>query len=378
MSAFSGPEISNNGLVFYYDINNTEKSWRGKPTVNTCGFVDYTYGYNSTKIIGATPPVPPPIQATTVYKITSSDGNDSQQILYTAEVDQINGGTYTHSAYVYLESGSWVSVGQHWNPWDYGTQQYIPLGRWIRVEDPVTNDPNNYGNVALSYNTNGAVYVTASQYEIGSFATPFVLGTRSNTQAILDLTGQNTITAQNLSYSSDGLFTFDGTDDYISIPSATTLGINDVTTSWTMIVWFKTSGTGEYYFIDNYNGNTQDISFRIDNGVFEVYINSSNNYGMIYQYGSNFNNNNWTQFVLVWNGTAKSISTYANGNFLGTNSNTNMAGNFESGSSFNIGRRPVSSSYFPGSISTVSIFNRGLTAQEVAQNFQALRGRYSI
>jgi hypothetical protein len=128
MSISNGPMPSNNGLVFAYDMANATKSWKGKPAINTCSFGTYEYGYNSTKISNATPPVPPPVTGYPIYKITSNDGNDSQQILYTANVDQVNGGTYTHSAYVYLESGTWVSAGQHWNPWDYGTQQYVPKG----------------------------------------------------------------------------------------------------------------------------------------------------------------------------------------------------------------------------------------------------------
>ena len=37
-------------------------------------------------------------------------------------------------------------------------------------------------------------------------ATPFVAGTRSNTQAVIDLTGLNTVTANSLTYSSDNTF----------------------------------------------------------------------------------------------------------------------------------------------------------------------------
>src|SRR6056300_1954798 len=34
MSAYSGPEISNDGLVFHFDMGNTDKSWKGAPTTN--------------------------------------------------------------------------------------------------------------------------------------------------------------------------------------------------------------------------------------------------------------------------------------------------------------------------------------------------------
>ena len=43
MSISSGPDISNNGLVFYYDMNNNQKSWKGQPTTNNAlnGKIDY-------------------------------------------------------------------------------------------------------------------------------------------------------------------------------------------------------------------------------------------------------------------------------------------------------------------------------------------------
>ena len=53
MSVFSGPNFATNGLVFHYDMSNTQKSWKGKPATNTCSFGTYEYGYNSTKITNA-------------------------------------------------------------------------------------------------------------------------------------------------------------------------------------------------------------------------------------------------------------------------------------------------------------------------------------
>jgi outer membrane protein assembly factor BamB len=34
MSVFAGPEISQSGLVFAFDIGNTNKSWKGAPITN--------------------------------------------------------------------------------------------------------------------------------------------------------------------------------------------------------------------------------------------------------------------------------------------------------------------------------------------------------
>ena len=55
-----------------------------------------------------------------------------------------------------------------------------------------------------------------------------------------------------------------------------------------------------------------------------------------------------------------------------------MSGNFESGAALQIGARPTSAAYFPGTISTMMVYNIALTAAQISQNFNALRGRYGI
>lgn len=362
MGIYYNPRPVNAGLIFAYDMANTMKSWKGKPTVNTCSFGTYEYGYNSTKISNAVPPVPPPILGYPIYKITSNNGSDSQQILYTASVDQVNGGTYTHSAYVFLESGSWVSVGQHWNPWDYGTPQYIEQRKWIRIEDPVTNDPNNYGAVALSYNTNGAVYITASQYEIGSYATPFVGGTRSATQAILDFTNNRTITASDLTYNSDNTFTFDGINDVI----LTDFPAQTLQTSTLEAVVYDTKNNGSYRSIIQINTNSDDA----------LYINPSNNLMFWPAPASSLQvpANQWNYVCAAYNGS--SILYCVNGEFQ------EIAGaslDFTNYQFLRIGAHSTSDAErFKGQIPIARVYNRALTRSEMLQNYSAFRGRFGI
>ena len=376
MSVFSGPGILTDGLVFDYDMSNTQKSWKGKPAINTCSFGTYDYGYNSTKISNATPPVPPPVTGYPIYKITSNDGNDSQQILYTATVDQVNGGTYTHSAYVYLESGTWVSAGQHWNPWDYGTQQFIPKGVWTRIEDPVTNSTNNYGNIAMCYNTNGAVYVTGSQYEIGSFASPLVNGTRSSTQAIVDLTSRNTITASSLTYASDNTFSFSGSN-YLTLPAS--VGAFG-TGNFTINCWWKSSGTQSNYAAIMEQGFTGSPSngawaFKITHNTSIINFTYYNG-GIVDNLSSvNINDGTWHNYVAVRSGT--NLTLYVDGV---SRYSLTLPGSysFGEGSPVFVGYNPRDGSYINGSLPTLSVYNRALSATEIQQNFNALRTRYGI
>lgn len=373
MAIESGPNMIESGLAFHYDMYNLQKSFRGKPAINTCTFGTYDYGYNSTKITNAIPPVPPPITGYTIYKITSNDGNDAQQILYTGNVDQVNGGTYTHSAYVYLESGTWVSAGQHWNPWDYGTQQFIPRGVWTRIEDPVTNSTNNYGNVAMCYNTNGAVYVTASQYELGGFATPFVGGTRSTTQTLFDLTNNNSITSTSLTYPDVNTFSFNGSSDYLTIPN-TTLGNGNI--AWTVSCWMKTTTTvnslGLGSILSNISGGPVYSMMGVNNGkiVYWTYQNSA--WAQKLGVGKTVNDGNW--HMLTWvNYSNYTMDMYVDGQ-LDSNVPNSTSGN----------NNPVDvigrswAGYFSGSIASLSRYTRDLSALEVLQNFNAHRSRYGI
>lgn len=124
--SLEGPiQVNNSGLVFYCDVSNPN-SYRGEPTVNTAGS-RYSYVWANGVVVrdSAGPSIPPPITGQEIASLRSTDGQETQTILYTAGVDQVNGGVYTHSAYIYLVSGTWVSVGQHWNPWNYGVPNYL-------------------------------------------------------------------------------------------------------------------------------------------------------------------------------------------------------------------------------------------------------------
>jgi hypothetical protein len=174
-----------------------------------------------------------------------------------------------------------------------------------------------------------------------------------------------------------GSIVFDGVDDYVNTVTATSLGINSASTSFSISVWFKTTGTGEYYLFDNFNGSN-DISLRIDGGKLEVYLKPTIS-GRInaVQFGSGYNNNAWHNFTITWNGPSV-LTAYADGINIGTNTTT-LSGSFETNAAFRIGRRPTNNPLvFPGNISNVSVYNRALTAAEIQQNFNATRSRYSI
>ena len=199
-----------------------------------------------------------------------------------------------------------------------------------------------------------------------------------------DISGKNhdgTLT-NGPTFSSDngGCIVFDGSNDHIGmLGTATDLGINDTSSSFSFSVWFKTGVTSEKYMFDNFDGNTQDISCRLDGGKLELYLRGSSG-GIVnaVRYGS-YTLNAWNNAVYNFDSsTSPDIFTaYVNGINTGT-STSHFSGNFESGSNFRIGMRPAGGGQFSGRIACAMLYNKSLTEAEVKQNYNALKGRFGL
>lgn len=128
MACFSGPEIVNDGLVFAYDMSNSEKSWFGRPTTNLIGpnndstniYMPSNRPYSGlphSQSGNITTEVPPPIPGQTVYKIID-DAVDTQNARYSIRVDMTNtwidyDKTYIWSCFVWLPqeyAGRWTGT----------------------------------------------------------------------------------------------------------------------------------------------------------------------------------------------------------------------------------------------------------------------------
>ena len=183
-----------------------------------------------------------------------------------------------------------------------------------------------------------------------------------------------------------GSIVLDGADDFVNTPnSASLLAVGNG--SFTFASWFKLSGTKTWFqnlirmdnFINQGAENRRIISLGVAANTnyagFGVYDGGGNNAN-----GSqNLNDGLWhyavgvrdnstgTQYLYV-DGVLKAQAVYASSSF-----NTSNA-------SYAIGN--VYSNYtgepFFGNIAQASIYNRALTAAEISQNFNALKGRYGI
>jgi len=207
-----------------------------------------------------------------------------------------------------------------------------------------------------------------------SFATPFVDGTRSNTQAILDLTGNNTVTANSLAYNSDGSFSFNGSNTSASIPNPITS-----TQPYSVIQWVRPGAA----LVDTTNSGSRrtplvgpgpvwNPGFWLTARVFRVHAATEYRDVTI----NWVNDTTWHQIGQIYDGTT--CYTIIDGQvLLGTRTAYAPAAM----STVLIGAETVvgsSTTNWNGDIGVTQFYNKALSAAEVQQNFNALRGRYGV
>jgi hypothetical protein len=212
-------------------------------------------------------------------------------------------------------------------------------------------------------------YITGIQYEYKTQPTPFTPGTRSNTQGLIDLTGNSTIDLTNVSFDSNAQMTFDGTDDVINLDTIA-FDIGD----WT------------FEAISNSNSELQGIitggKFQAGLGYFNLYTS-----GMLLENSTDTAalstahlDGSYHHLVGTVDRSARIIRFYVDGELVATNTAWN--GTTTTSLSVGIGanRRPNSttSRFHNGNIPLAKIYNRALTASEIKSNFNAIKGRFNI
>jgi hypothetical protein len=408
------PQVVTNGLVFYYDMANGQKSWKGAPTTNIHpidGYISWPaqtlhFWNGNNWVVDSTythPGVAGPagIYLGKVRKYTSGaltavwSNTSHAYILKTAPMT--SGQSYAMSAYTFLSSdcnidgmnssieGASVSALAGGYVTGYDTSR---KGTWQRQGLQGTGSGNVNFILAYPYrggvtdgSFTGSMLVGGAQVEFGTFPTPYTDDTRSNTQAIVDLTGRRTIgVGGSPAYGSDGTFTF-------SSSGSTTLNLGSGNNflpmpSLTLEAWIKTPGLGSGMSVNGIWGFTYGIRFNAasDGSLYFIIGTDVTTFVNIATSGVNVNDNNWHHVVAVKNGDS-SCAIYVDG--VVRASGTPVAGwsgtNPWAAMEIQVGRDQNDAPYFfNGRIDVGRVYNRALSATEVQQNFNAQRGRYGI
>lgn len=385
MALSHSPKVVTDGLVFYYDQGNTDKSWRGAPTSNVIETDLSLYTSDNGCTITLQPYT---FQGQPVYRVVFPGGTLPR---IRTNFSYTSGQQFSGSIYYRVVAAGGSTVALYFRESGFGTvhaSTALTSLEWARAS--VSNTFSSSGtSMFLLYRSDtnalpNVIDFCMPQTELGSFATPFVAGTRSTTQSLLDLTRRNTITANSLTYASDGSFSFGGSDRLnLTISGSAT------STEYTRIVWIKpTESTADMKSVMlNQIGNNSDMAVGIQDNraAFHQYTRtgtSGTTDGDYTASGSTTLSTNNIYMIAVTvnrNISTNNINIYLNGLLDGTAS---LALGAASSDGVIIGG-PLVDGYggarmFYGDCYAAAHYDKALTAAEIQQNFNAHRGRYGI
>jgi len=420
MASFSGPNIVDDGLLVAYDAANT-KSYRGSALINRY----YTQTGNSANTniwdkVGLSASSNVAIDSSrgtwngnTIFKATvaASGSYLSYQSIrkciaashntaigtsrrLTFKVRMLEPSSTAISNISYHNGGG--TAGHNSSHFTLLDESEVPADsiikdNWYLLELDVSGTygsghcvgiglPSAHSQAVTFLFTELMVYSSADS---GSEPQPFTPTERVSNSTSINTDGLKNMTGTN--HLSDGEFNgtyqnndnkksivFDGSTDHI----ITGLTRGDLGNTLTIVVWYKytgssnrtytaiiggkESGSGTEFFIGKNTGNT---NIGVQDG----------NYSSTFVTGSNAFDGNWHQIVYTYDsGTGK---IYLDGTLKSSGSFTkcNDAEEIMIGIEFEGSNYP-----FPGNMSQILMYTRVLTAAEVAQNFNALRGRFGI
>jgi hypothetical protein len=172
-----------------------------------------------------------------------------------------------------------------------------------------------------------------------------------------------------------GAIVFDGTNDYVSIPS-----FNFGSNAFSISYWlYKLDRT--YKYVQDLGGNnTGALALGPGTGGQLTTNAAINVYGgsKILSIGTELGSswypiNQFFEITITRNGSVSSL--YLNGNLIYTDT---ASGTFGGNSTSKICAYGVGSFNFNGRVSTTKFYNRLLTSSEVLQNYNALKGRFNL
>lgn len=387
-----GKMAGTDALVFAYDTGDTRNSYKGEPTVNlvTPSGIDMTllstYTYLGRSQVSE---LSSPSSFACEMIVEDSQINTASRIQFGgAENIPTSGNTFI-SVSVKFQGGPTSNIipkvfaGVGWttlNPLDGGPQfitaEYRRFGALIQMgtssggPNPGFSMTQNNGNIQVGQKTRWH----SPQVESKSHATPFINGTRSNTQGLLDLTGNSSINLSNVSFDSNAQITFDGTDDRLIVPHTAILDIPNNITVETVVIYQGQGGGGQPYSVITYKGYPWTWLIEDQNGIFNFRISTSSNTDSNISSGISHGLGNFHHVVATYDGVNQVI--YVNGVLRGTKTLTGTINT--SANTIRIGSYSDASYVHNGRIPIVKIYNRALTSTEVVNNYLKYKRQYGL
>jgi hypothetical protein len=399
------PSIVKDSIVFNVDAANI-KCYDPRENLlrfSQGGFNNTTYwtkgGGSGYTITDNTAETAAPDGTSTASKIvvTTPAKNGSSTIYQDFSVTS-GSGTYTQSIYVKPSSGSGsVAVssfllGSVTN--GIGGFTVIPIsgtspdtaiviedvgGGWKRysITNTGTTAANNTYRLQMYFDNadNTTFYIWGSQVERKSSIGPYVATTTSGTvkplpcnnlsqiPALESVTNNNRVMYD---HRNSGSFTFDGSANFAR--SSTTYNFPG---GGSVDVWFKLDAIGTAQGIFNINDMQADrVNIWYNNSTLRLSTSKAGETSNVFS-TTVLAANTWYHAVGTWD--SSSIYLYLNGSLQASLATANRPNQITG-----VATMGLYASNMTGNISAVKVYNKALSAAEVATNFNALRSRYSI
>jgi hypothetical protein len=411
MATSGGPNISSDGLVFGYDT--------GYPAADNTQALRFNNGEPTTNLV-----TNPDFSTGDMTGWSSTDTSVSQVDI--REVSIENGYYYFHKKCTSTGAGSHDRLYQSSTyTLDTSLQTTVTIDIWINPQNAYstsfyglgsTADDTTYNEKPLSSNSSDvttidlgggwtryiytlqtawytgsgtsfrvAVYpgwsgtglleykVKSLQVEQKGHATPFVNGTRSSTQSLIDLKETTDIDVDDISFDSTGQPTFDGTDDYIEITdpnvsSGTGFSIE-------MIIKPNNASSSPMIITPNSAGIDHFVRFNSNGRLYMRMVVAADSTVQDFTTTTSLSSTEYHYVVFTFK-QSEGGKAYYNSSLESSASANFTAQNWSS--VWKIGQRGNSTYFFNGELPILKVHNKVLSSEEVKQNYNAYKKRFGL
>jgi hypothetical protein len=189
------------------------------------------------------------------------------------------------------------------------------------------------------------------------------------------------------SYGNNESFAFDSVDDNIATES--NISVLNLTTKLSITVWVYITTTSNYRGIftkgnnNNERGSYSASVKNTTNNTIRFYLGVNSSTVVYADTSTNLSGNTWHNLSFIYDGTGASntdkVKIYLNGSPETLSFNGTMLTNvFSNNSPFHLGTYGYPSLLFNGNIGPLLIYNRALSAGEILQNYNRVKGRFGL
>ena len=234
-----------------------------------------------------------------------------------------------------------------------------------------------------SQRATGGTVTSVGGYTIHTFTTS---GTFTPTWGDMSTNGNTGTLVNGVGYSASngGSLVFDGSNDYISVPSY----IQSPNTQLTLNLWTKPNSTTQTTTLMSKWGSSSQSNFSwllflnwFGSGLYFLVGNASGNSYTVHSIPHNLSTSSYINYTITYNSGL--VNMYMNGNLISSSSSAyttlkTVTTPITIGADWDGGSVDTLLRFYNGNIAQVSIYNRALTAAEISQNFNSNRFRYGL